>query len=141
VTMTEVVLMAALVVLVCLAGGLVMQVRAIARETRGMVAHVGTEGEQTREHLTNGLNGLIELQTAEMAALRAWMEDRPRAAIATIKEAEAVAPKPHACRFVFDPLKGLGSEERTNKMIRQIWVCTNRPYGCRNVHEHNEPEG
>lgn len=140
-TTPEAVLMAALVVLVCLAGGLVMQVRAIARETRGMVAHVGTEGEQTREHLTNGLNGLIELQTAEMAALRAWMEDRPRAAIATIKEAEALAPKPHACRFVFNPLKGQGSEERTNKVIRQIWVCESRPHGCQQVHINDVPEG
>ena len=104
----EVTLFAVMILLMAIVGVLVMQVRAIAREVRGVVKGVGAEGQETREHLTNGLNGLIEMQANELTALRTFIEGQPKAAAQVLRQAEVMAPKPHACRFRFS------SEEQTN---------------------------
>lgn len=132
-TTTEVVLMALLVILVVLAGGFVLQVRAIARETRAMVKHVGDEGEETRAHLTKGLDALNEMQHDEVRALREFIEGRSGQAVATLREAEAV-PKPHRHQWPHEPT----SSERTNKMVREIRTCL--VPGCRDVDIHEEAE-
>lgn len=131
-TTFEIAATAILLVMLLVVGAVVFQVRAIVREVRAVVRDVGAEGVSTREHLTAGVNGLIEMQTAELTALRVWMENRPQVARQIIQQAEAAAPKPHACRFK------LNSEERTNKMIRRISICETP--GCRNVHVDEEPE-
>lgn len=110
---------AALLLLALLGAGIgtVLQVRAIAREVR-------SEGRETRAHLSTSLERVDTLEHALLQAFRESIEGRERAAVETIKEAEAL-PKPHR------PIWRYGSSEKTNGEAITFYVCS--VPGCRDV--------
>lgn len=114
-----------LLVMLGVVGAVVFQVRAIAREVRA-------ESRDTRAHVDAGLSTLHDMQHAELEALREFMTGRAKQALSTLREAEAIS-KPHRHQWRFN------SEERTNKQIVRLHVCT--VAGCRDVYREEEPEG
>lgn len=121
-TTAEAVLLLAMLLGVCLAGGLVMQVRAIAREVR-------TEGRETRSSLEQSVDRIAQMQAAELEALREQMQGRPQAAIQTLREAEAI-PKPHRHIWRFRP------PEATNGKQVRFATCTVE--GCTDICREEE---
>lgn len=117
-TTVEIVLVVLVVALACVQVGVAVQNRAIAREVR-------SEGRETRGHLSTSVSTLLELERAELQALRESMQGRQSAAVATIVQAEAI-PKPHRHQWAFS------SEEKTNGETVRFHVC--RVSGCRDVY-------
>lgn len=125
--MTPFEILAAATLLAVLTGGvgLVLQVRAILREVRA-------EGRETRAHLATGLSTLHDMQAAELQATREALEGKAQQAVTTLRQAEET-PKPHRHQWRFN------SEERTNKQLVRLHVCT--VTGCRDVYREESPEG
>ena len=117
-TQTEAILVSVLLLLLAATVAAVLQVRAIAREVR-------SEGRETRDRLAASVSTVIEMERAELQALRESMEGRPMAAVRTLAEAEAI-PKPHRHQWAFN------SEEQTNGESVRFHVC--RVTGCRDVY-------
>ena len=118
-TTFEIVVAVLLLVMLGAVGGAVVQVRAIAREVR-------TEGRETRAHLSGEVATLLDMERAELQALRESMQGRASEAVETIKQAEALTQEHrHIWRYSSGP-------ELTNGERIMLYRCE----VCREITKH-----